>query len=287
MKTSSFLCFLVVCLCFSGAVQSAELLKIGILKFSAGSRAENSSVDAVEQMVQSVFVEEGRFAIVERKDIAAVDAERWVQEIRGIDGWTVPDELAAAWVVVGDVNNVAVTRKYTRSGPYYEADIDFGIKIIDVSTALVAYSEHFTTSESGFSVFKNAFADRSTSSGAFAIALKNLKEDVKRFVKLSFPVTVEIISVEKNGRKGEAKEVLISAGKTNGMEAGMELVVFQEVEITVGGDVLVRKKTIGEIKVRYLEGDNFAVCKVRSGGGQISNILNRGGRLKAEFLGDN
>jgi len=127
-------------------------------------------------------------------------------------------------------------------------------------------------------------ADTTTADGALAVVLKDLNKKVQDFVRKSFPIVVEIISIEKTDKKGIAKEILIAGGEQDGMKKKVKLVVFKNESITVRGETLNRKKRMGLIEVIRTEGNNFSVCKIKEGANMITRAINNNDILQAEVF---
>ena len=215
-----------------------EKINIGILQFQKTqqhSGAQKDYTSFIEDMITSTFVSEGRFNIVERSDLDAITAERIIQEIKNVKNASKIRDMGVSWIVVGEVSKIHVTHKRTREGSsFYSAAVGFTLKIINVETGTIAYSKSFANGGSKFGLFKgltNAFADTSTPDGAIAVVLKDLNKEVHDFVGKSFPIVIEIISIEKTDKKGIAKEILVAGGEQDGMKKKVKLVLLASLRL--------------------------------------------------------
>jgi len=131
-----------------------QKINIGILQFQHTQQYSNSQKDYtsfIEDMVTSTFVTEGRFNIVERSDLDAITAERVIQEIKNVKNASKIRDMGVSWIVVGEVSKINVTHKRTREGTsIYSASVGFTLKVINVETGTIAYSDSFSNGGSKF-----------------------------------------------------------------------------------------------------------------------------------------
>jgi hypothetical protein len=224
--------------------------------------------------VVQAFVNEGRFDVLERANFTAIEAERFLQEAMSPEQQQKLSELGARWIVVGEVNQVSMSEKRSDSGATFEATLAFGLRILDVKTGKVAYTEQFSNNTGNvLQVFSNLMDDRTSPGSALQAALKDIGKPLGVFLDRAFPVVARVLSVEKFARNGSAAEVLIPKGVADGITPKTKLIVFTRSTIDVGGEKLVREKPIGELTVIRSEGEHISLCKVTKGGDVIAQRL--------------
>lgn len=258
---------------------------VGILRFKLAQGVQQEDVRAqIEAFVYEAFVKERRFTVLERAQLEALEVERFLQESMGSAEQVQLKDLGARWLVIGEVNQATAEGMPLESGgEAYTAVVSFGLRILDVETGRVAYSEQFSSSSGSMTdVFKNLFDDKTSRGGALRAALKDLEKPLARFIDLAFPIYAQIVSVERTGRGGAAKEVLIAKGPADGITPKTKLIAFERSTMTVDGKELVRERELANLEVVRSEGEHLSVCKVGKGGELISARINAGQVLHAK-----
>ena len=238
-----------------------------------------------------MFVQGNRFDIIERSNWDLIDAERLFQrseEFMDDDATRAEvQSIGSEYLVIGNVPNISADKKTTDQGTvYYEAVINFGLKVVSVGTGRVEYSESFSNTGGRFGALTkmaDVFSDDSTPSAAVTTAISKVKGKVGDFVNKAFPFTVDVLGIETRDKKDRAVEILISGGESIGIKEKVSLIVYEEVSMTVGDAVRIREKVIGEIKVIRVEGDDFSLCKVTKGKEEIAERVDAGVELKAKL----
>lgn len=276
------LCFLLFFLISTSFAEE----NIGILQFQSKSNVDSTYINSIEQLVHQVFVDDRRFNIVERSNLNAIDAERIIQDMRNVSNLSQIKDTGVSYIVVGEINAAEVSKIRLESGGYsFKANLNFGLKVIDVSTGTIINSGLFGPRKK-FSLFRIDFAsDTSTPLGAVAAALKESTKSIKSFVADTFPIQAELVSIEKT-KRSKAEKVLIAAGSEQGMEKKMKLVAFQVQNISVGGKTMAREKQISELIIERVEGENFSLCKVKSNGKELQSLVDSGQQIFVKVVTD-
>lgn len=254
----------------------AEPVSIGILKFQHPRSVDEAHVRMVEQFVTSKFSAANRFSLIERSRMDAIESERFLQMLNDVENPASAIDIGASFVVFGDVTQVGIIRERLDGGSIiYTANIVYSVRILDVSSGKVAYAEHFSTSRDG--MLKNFFSafsgDNSTPQGALDIALRQTSTQLDKFLTKAFPVRGQVVSIEKADKRGKPALVLVSLGSADGINKKSKLTVYTEEAVSVGGQVLVRKKTLAELIYDRSEGDRLSLFKVKSGGENLIGVM--------------
>lgn len=249
--------------------------KLAILQFKSAGGVPEEIRSQVEQYVNDAFVNERRFVVLERSQFAALQAERFLQEAMTDEERARLNELGAQWVVVGEVNQATLSQSTLDGGTViYEAIVAYGIRVLDVSTGQVAYSEQFSNSRGALpDMFNRLLDDKSSPGAAFRAAINKTGKDLAEFLDRAFPVIAKIVSVERAGRDGKPQEVLISKGAADGLSPRTKMLAFTTSVIEVDGRELKRERVIAELTVLRSEGDHLSVCRVTSGGEALRSKL--------------
>ena len=273
-----------IALLLNQAAYAQERINLGVLGFSTGSGVSQEDAQTVEQYVVSRLSSDHRFRILDRSRLDAIQAERNIQQVLDTADKTALSDLGAQFVIMGEVSQVDTTREYIQNaGPQFKSTVTFGLRVLDVSTGEVTYSEQFST---GRNVWKNMFSgfngDKSTRAGSLDIALGIAGKQLDSFLATAFPLTGEIVSVEATDRKGIPSQVLVTLGSEDGLNPASKLGAFLSEAIEAGGRTLIRKKPVGELAIIRIDGEHLAVFKVVSGGQAISQLIEQGRKIKVE-----
>ena len=95
---------------------------------------------------------------------------------------------------------------------------------------------------------------------------------MKGFVEESFPLVGSVEDIDALSKNGKEVETLyVGLGSEDGLVKGLKLDVKLEQKI----GKRTAQKTIGEIEVVEVSGDDIALCKVKKGGVEIKNALDQ------------
>lgn len=265
---------------------ASEATTIGILRFQASQGVQDAATTAVEQFVYSRFTAQSRFRVLERSRLDAIQAERVVQDMSNVKSKTALADLGAKFVVLGEVTQADVAVDHGSGRAAYSATVAYGLRILDVSTGTVAYSQDFSNGRNNpwARSWLNAFkGDTSTKAGALDSAVQQTAEQLDVFLATSFPISAYLLSVESTDRKGLPGSVLVSLGPGDGIGENTKLLAFVSQELEVDGRVLTRKRPIAELEFIHSEGDHLSLFKVEKGGAELKSALtNQDQRVQVE-----
>lgn len=276
MPAKTRLIFLLLFLLTFTTVKAQDEIAIGILRFQKSQQVPDSVVTAVEQMVYSKFTDRKRFKVIERSQLDAIHAELAAQDVMGVEQKTALTSLGASHVVVGQVTQADIGRSSGSQGStIFSAVISYGIRIIDVSSGSVAYSESFSNGRGNpfANIFSGFTGDNSTPAGAVDIAVQQTAKQINSFLNTAFPVQGRLVSVEARGRKGAPESVLVTLGSMEGVEKKSKAILYMQENIDVGGKTLIRKKPLAELVFLRSEGDQLSIFKVTNASGSIDDAV--------------
>lgn len=261
-------------------VSAQEKIGVGIMSFTyVEGAASFEDVNSIQETVTNAFVKTKRFNIVDRSKMDALKKEKELQKTEDfIDGSTIEQsaKIGASFLISGHV--IAATTERMESAPddngnvkiSYKGKIAISLKVIDVATGQVVTSETIEP-QGGTGLGGLLGTGPATPQAAITKAINDILGKVDYFVDKNFPVSFSIVEIQEKDSKGNAKIIMISGGSDFNLQKGDKLQVVEVTEIEVNGKKLERKKPIGELKVSKVEGENFSVCTVSSGGIEINS----------------
>jgi hypothetical protein len=276
LRVFSLTCLLAWAALPASPARAQDEITIGVLQFQRSGNVPDSVLTAVEQMVYSKFTDRKRFRVIERSQLDAIHAELAAQEIMGVEQKTALASIGANYVAIGQVTQTDIGRSSGSQGStFYSAVISYGIRIIDVSTGSVAYSESFSNGRGN--PFANAFSgftgDNTTPAGAIDIAVQQTAKQVDSFLNTSFPTQGRLVSIESRNRKGSAESVLVTLGSAEGVGKRSKAIAFRQETLLIDGKSLVRKKPIAELTFVRSEGEQLSVFKISKASGSIDDAV--------------
>jgi len=266
-RVLSVLCGIVA---FSSAFAQNKNL-VGVAPFKTGGKTEY--VTAIQDAVYDATLKVRGFSLMEKDKL---------EQIKTGVGQANPDAgvlaqaktMGAQYIVTGNILKANVETKpsdlplgITNTTT---ADLLFDVAIVDVSTGDEVASTRFTAAAKG----KHAFDD----------AMKELTPGIDKFIRDNLKNAVSIAQIEEKNSNGDAIRVLLVAGSLAGLKEHDEFRVYEVTDLVVDGRKMHRKRTLGKIAVAKVEDENFSVCLVREGGGDIAKKVEGGAKVKCEII---
>ncbi|MFV0156204.1 hypothetical protein OBK03_10540 [Empedobacter falsenii] len=261
-----------------------EKINIGILPFTNGTSYSGSAkILTIQEAVVDAFVKTRRFNIVDRSKLKEIEKEKKLQRSEDfIDGSVVRQgvSIGANFVVSGDITGISTEEEVTKlkdgtTSRRYYTKINMILKIIDVSTGQVITSENISSSGGSKLLGGLLGLGASTPEASYDNTLRAIINDVDSFVSRNFPLNFEIVEIVENDKNNNISKVLISGGSNFNIQKNDKLIIYELINVNVGGKVVQRKKEIGELKVIKVEDENFSICTIRKGEKEITNALNK------------
>ena len=279
----------------SGFAQSGKT-SIAILDFSASSGIDRQFIQTAQDATTQGFIRAKRFVIVDRSRMDAIQKERNLQKSEEfmMSSFSVEQRSAigAQILVQGNVTNASETatnvsftdsQGATKYSMRYEAQLAVSIRVVDVSTGTsdVAVTISGSGSSGGFFLGVNQNGTREL---ALSSAINTLTREVDKWIGRTFPAQFSIVEIQSSDDKSGAKQVLVAGGTGTGIVKGERLTVILETVINVNGTDKKRYQEVGELKVMDLDGEDFSICKVVSGGSGILQRFNSKEKIYAQTI---
>jgi curli biogenesis system outer membrane secretion channel CsgG len=264
-----------------------EKVSIGILPFSYTPESANGKdVVSIQEEVTNAFVKTKRFNVVDRTKMNALKQEKELQKTEDfIDGSVVEHgkNVGAQYLISGHVNailadeHVTTDSKGQRASGGWKAKLSVTLKVIDVTTGEVTNSETIEpkTGSTFSQMTIGSISGPKSAEAAIAKAIKDIQDEVDKFVEKNFPVSCSIVEFQD-------KKVLISGGSGIGLKKGMELTVYEVSSVEVNGKNLERKKEVGKLKISKVEDENFSTCDIKSGAKEVKEKFDAKTNLKIQ-----
>ncbi|WP_455635893.1 hypothetical protein [Parabacteroides sp.] len=275
------LSLILICGALNSNAQSSSTKEIAYVKnITPSGNLAQKYTDAIRNNVIQGLIESKRLMVKDIKSDQQFQAE-WAK--RGEDssiseeeyGFQILRNLNARWVIGGNITRVEAVKKDT----YYSATILISLDIIDVATGTIKTQESLSSELSIIEIGGNSTTG-STEDEALSNAAKVFTNRAKTFAENNFELLGAILEVSSE-KKGKAEEVYIDLGESSGVKEGDAFEVFES-RIIAGRQ---SKKKIGELKVKAVEGDDLALCKVTKSGDVILQkiqALGEGEQLQIE-----
>lgn len=239
--------------------------------------------------VKDAWVEIVRGAVLEglhatnRTNIidAVTESSRYEEELRRLRDNLATDDLettealqtkGANVLVNGDVTALTVPGTKLDSGSMsYDATVTFTLRVVNALDGTLLGTKTFTLPKSvlGFSVTSLKTVSNSEDEAVQAIK-GDITKAMKDFVDESFPITGALEDVESFSKNNKEVETFyVGLGSEDGLVKGQKL----DAKLVQKIGKKTASKTIGEVEVVEIAGDDISLCKVKKGGAEIKNAL--------------
>lgn len=275
------------------AAQNTTGKTIAILDFEQKGRAPFEEVEQLYKHVETVFLEQKGWQVVDRKMIDLLQAEREKQKGDAfVDAAILAEQgkaIGAQYLLIGEVFDFKRQLKpyeytdketnYTERG--FKVTTTFGASFRLVDTETGAIIETLTLDDNGVAAKAYAvpmlppnelqYLEQRSIEKLYLAHLKKLRKWVKKMMP------AEVLVLEQLSGKKSAQEVLIGGYLSNERRAYMK--VYMQEYIEVDGEQLVREELVAYIRVYKIEANGFAVCKVVEGNKTLAKHLAAGKTL--------
>lgn len=243
--------------------------KIAVFDFQGVHNDANMTAIAENEMI-SLLVEQKRFDVVERQQLARILQEQQLSNtgIIDVEQATEIGKIAGIkYAVFGQVTNVNYSAKriQTESGSYLDVDalIALQIRIVDIQNGSVIFSKAYNGKpSSGFgSLLSGSGASDDAETTLTNILKKLYEKEIAKDLSKVFPIEGSIVAVE------DKSTVIIDIGTEQGVTEGMSFdIVTKEEKISerTQKNITIVKK-IGSLKVKEVTGSESSVCKIKDG----------------------
>ena len=290
--------------------QEAQKYIIAIPGFSINneSNIDNNTAQSIQQRVIDVFVKNKKFTVVERNQLDQISKEVDLQKTETfMDGSNnISDKIkstGANYLLTGVISSVIYSaeektqykyvpdmdlkpilgiqpQKKVPIGTYpaYYCSIEVNIKLIDLKTSQIVISQVISS--------RNTEKQASNMDGAankenaYTNSVQNISAYVTSFVKTAFPNVLQIAEITEKDKRGNAKSILLVGDFVDYIVEGQRLYVKLVTETEVAGRKLIRRKSIGEVKVDKIEDGGFVNVKVRTGEEEITQAFDAKSKIE-------
>ena len=208
---------------------------------------------------------------------AVTEASRYEEELRRLKENLSADDLdttealqtkGANVLISGDVTALTVPGKQLEGGSMsYDATVTFTLRVVNALDGTMLGTKTFTLPKNLIGLSLTSLKTVSHTEDEAVQAIKgDITKAMKDFVDESFPVTGVLEDIEtfsKNNK--EVDTFYIGIGSEDGVIKGQKL----DVKLLQKIGKKTASKTIGEVEIAEIAGDDISLCKVKKGGAEI------------------
>lgn len=301
MKQVYFILIALALSMFSSQAQEIKKPVLGIEDFTYSSDFNPADVELIRNKIVKEIQNTGRVIVLDhnastskalnteserRKKESAMDANE-VADMTSLNATSLLtvhlDQIGTSRETYEDYEYVKGSdgksqKKIKGRYPYYKGNLSYTVKITDCATGAVQGQETFNFSDGYYSTFANKADYESSEAARRGILNKCMDSDgFKLLILNTFRPSGKIIQIDEgNGKK--AKTVFVNLGSADGIQNKQVLEVYKEFEL----DGEISKKLIGEIEVTEILGNSRCLAKVKKGGEDIQQIMDKGGNLPVQ-----
>lgn len=248
-------------------------------EFENTAHVKDGWVETVRGAVLEGFHNTNRMVIID----AVTEKSRYEEELRRLQDNLAADDLETAEALKtrgahvllnGDVTSVTVPGSRLDGGTMsYDATVTFTLRVVNALDGSLLGTKTFTLPKSAMGISLTSLKGVYETEDAAVQALKgDITKAMKGFVEESFPLVGSVEDIDALSKNGKEVETLyVGLGSEDGLVKGLKLDVKLEQKI----GKRTAQKTIGEIEVVEVSGDDIALCKVKKGGVEIKNALDQ------------
>ncbi len=251
-----------------------------VQEFENSANVKDGWVETIRGAVIEGFHNSNRMVLVD----AITEQARYEEELRRLKDNLATEDLETAEALKtrgahvllnGDVTSLTVPGSRLESGTMsYDATVTFTLRVVNALDGSLLGSKTFTLPKGfgGISItsLKGVYE---TEDAAVQALNGDVTKAMKDFVEESFPLVgsvEDIDALSKNGK--EVEKLYIGLGSEDGLAKGVKL----DVKLVQKIGKRTANKTIGEVEVVEVAGDDISLCKVKKGGEEIKNALDQG-----------
>lgn len=215
---------------------------------------------------------------------AVSEASRYEEELRRLKENLATDDLestealmtkGASVLISGDVTALPISKTTLDSGSTsYDASVTFTLRVVNALDGTMISTKTFTLPKSLMGLSLTSLKSLSKTEDEAVQAIKgDITKAMKDFVADAFPVSGVVEEIDKYTKNNkEIDTFYVGIGSQDGIAKGNKLDV--KVENKIGKKIAY--KTIGEVEVIEVAGDDISLCKVKKGGADIKDAMDQG-----------
>lgn len=248
---------------------------IGLLTFEANRYQDFQEADLLTERVKEIFFESKRFRPIDRTTYAEANKfkEGEIQKNIGyINGFVTQQGVkdGAKFIVGGKL--IALSYAKTKDGSY-KCDMSFNISINDIETNELIATKTFNPG--GPLSFK---LSGGTETQAMVNTLRSAQKDIENYIINNVPFIAPIHQIQPIKKNAE---VLIVAGKSEGVDKGDKFGVYQVTRIETVKGLKTRKELVAKFSIKVVEGD---FSKAMVAGKDASALMDKYNDEKIELI---
>lgn len=240
---------LILMLLFAMQSIMAQRTTIGLLTFEANRYQDFQEADLLTERVKEIFFESKRFRPIDRT--AYAEANKYKEEeiqknIGYINGFVVDQGVkdGAKFIVGGKL--IALSYSKTKDGSF-KCDMSFNITINDIETNELVATKTFNPG--GILDFK---LSGGTETQAMVNTLRAAQKDIENYIINNVPFIAPIQQIDPVKKSAE---ILIVAGKNEGVDKGDRFGIYEVTEIETVKGMKIRKELIAKFPIKVVQGD--------------------------------
>ncbi len=227
----------------------AQRTTIGLLTFEANRYQDFQEADLLTERVKEIFFESKRFRPIDRTAYAEANKYREGEIQKNIDyinGYVTEQGVkdGAKFIVGGKL--IALSYSKTKDGSF-KCDMSFSISINDIETNELIATKTFNPG--GPLSFK---LSGGTETQAMVNTLRAAQKDIENYIINNVPFIAPIQQIDPVKKSAE---ILIVAGKNEGVNKGDRFGIYQVTEIETVKGLKVRKELVAKFPIKVVEGD--------------------------------
>lgn len=272
--------FMAAILAFSVATMSAAMPTVYFQMFDNSGNVKDAWVETVRGAVLEGIHDTNRVNLID----AVTEASRYEEELRRLKDNLATDDLeatealmtkGASVLISGDVTALPISATTLDSGSTsYDASVTFTLRVVNALDGTMISTKTFTLPKAVMGLSLTSLKSVNKSEDEAVQAIKgDITKAMKGFVADAFPVSGVVEEIEKYSKNNkEVDTFYVGIGSEDGISKGNKLDV--KVENKIGKKIAY--KTIGEVEVIEVAGDDISLCKVKKGGVDIKDAMDQG-----------
>lgn len=252
---------------------SAAKPTVYMQQFDNTAKVKDSWVEIVRGAVLEGIHNTNRTNIID----AVTEASRYEEELRRLKENLSADDLetteslqtkGANVLINGDVTALTVPGTQLDGGSMsYDATVTFTLRVVNALDGTMLGTKTFTLPKNIIGLSLTSLKTVSHSEDEAVQAIKgDITKAMKDFVDESFPITGVLEDIETFSKNNKEVETFyIGIGSEDGIAKGQKL----DVKLVQKIGKKTAAKTIGEVEVVEVAGDDISLCKVKKGGAEI------------------
>jgi hypothetical protein len=245
----------------------AQRTTIGLLTFEANRYQDFQEADLLTERVKEIFFESKRFRPIDRTAYAEANKYREGEIQKNIDyinGFVTEQGIkdGAKFIVGGKL--IALSYSKTKDGSF-SCDMSFSISINDIETNELIATKTFNPG--GLMGWK---LNGGTETQAMVNTLRAAQKDIENYIINNVPFIAPIQQIEPVKKSAE---ILIVAGKNEGVDKGDRFGIYEVSEIETVKGIKTRKVLVAKFPIKMVEGD-FSKAFVAKNSGELLDKYN-------------